>query len=321
MNTQQTPQDQRAQQEMETQLGEERPGTEQLVDSIALHTQANLKTSVFDDLDSFVAAQRMAKILAASTIIPATFQKNIPDCVIAIDLARRIGVNVFAVMKHLYVVHGKPAFEAKFIIACLNSCGMFSPIRYRLTGEGDNRTCVAWAKELATGEVLEGPPVSISIAKKEGWYGKNGSKWPTMTELMLRYRAASWFGGLYAPHITMGMQSTDEVRDTGSGGASSSYDAPDNAPMEMPKAIEKPSETKPTEADQPAETVAEVEKPTKQEKSNEPLVVASAIKIIKNKLGIKSIPEVEFCKQFEIKAIQELRMIDINKAMSWIEKT
>jgi hypothetical protein len=34
-----------------------------------------------------------------------------------------------------------------------------------------------------------------------------------MPELMMRYRAAAFFGRLYAPEITMGMHSVEEVVD------------------------------------------------------------------------------------------------------------
>jgi len=60
---------------------------------------------------------------------------------------------------------------------------------------------------------LEGTPVSIEMAKAEGWFQKNGSKWQTMPEQMLRYRAASFFGKLYAPEILMGMSTSDELHD------------------------------------------------------------------------------------------------------------
>ena len=54
----------------------------------------------------------------------------------------------------------------------------------------------------------------MEMAVKEGWYGKAGSKWQTMEEVMLRYRTASFFGKLYAPELLMGMQSVEEAQDT-----------------------------------------------------------------------------------------------------------
>ena len=55
--------------------------------------------------------------------------------------------------------------------------------------------------------------VSIDMAKAEGWYGKQGSKWKTMPEVMLRYRAASFFSRTYCPDLTGGFHSQEEAMD------------------------------------------------------------------------------------------------------------
>jgi len=72
---------------------------------------------------------------------------------------------------------------------------------------------VAYCKSTDTGEPIEGPEISIGMANAEGWLSKNGSKWQTMPELMLRYRAAAFFARLYAPDITLGMQTSEELHD------------------------------------------------------------------------------------------------------------
>jgi hypothetical protein len=51
------------------------------------------------------------------------------------------------------------------------------------------------------------------MAKAEGWLTRAGSKWQSMPELMIRYRAASFFGRLYCPDILNGMYTADEVAD------------------------------------------------------------------------------------------------------------
>ena len=51
------------------------------------------------------------------------------------------------------------------------------------------------------------------MAKAEGWYGKKGSKWVTMPELMLRYRSATFLIRTTAPEIALGFQTTEEWRD------------------------------------------------------------------------------------------------------------
>ena len=170
----------------------------------------------FDTAAGFDLIQRTAKLFAASDIVPQQFKNNLPNCVIAVDMALRMGANPLMVMQNLYVVYNRPSWSAQFLIATLNQCGRFSAIRYEFQGKqgSDEWGCRAVATELATGEKLTGPLISIGLAKKEGWYDKNGSKWQTMPELMLRYRAASWFVRAYAPEIAMGLQTVEEVKDT-----------------------------------------------------------------------------------------------------------
>jgi len=169
--------------------------------------------SLFANIENFESAQRMAKLLSSSDLIPDQYRGNIPNTTIALEMAQRIGASPLAVMQNLYVVNGNPGWSAKFVIASLNSCGQFSKLRYVMEGEGTTRSCYAWAKDLADGERLEGPIVTWTMALEEGWVQKKGSKWKTMPEVMFRYRAASFFGKLYAPEITMGMQTAEELHD------------------------------------------------------------------------------------------------------------
>lgn len=178
------------------------------------------------DGQSFALAQRIATMLSQSDLVPQRYQGKVGNCVIALNMAHRIGADPLMVMQNLYVVHGTPAWSAQFLIACFNHCGRFTSLRYEFKGaEGsDEWGCRAWAVEKETGERLDGPWITLALAKKEGWFGKSGSKWQTMPEQMLRYRAAAWFVRAYAPEIAMGLQTAEEVRDTydmepGDGGA------------------------------------------------------------------------------------------------------
>lgn len=179
---------------------------------------STLQAYVFSNAQAFEAAQRMATALCSSTIVPAAYQgkDKMPNCLVALEMSHRMGASVMQVMQNLYVIQGRPSWSSQFIIAAINSCGRFTPLRFEMTGEGETRTCTAWAED-KTGERLESPKVSIDMAKKEGWFGKSGSKWQTMPELMLRYRAAAFFGRLYAPEILMGMSTAEEVVDLGRG--------------------------------------------------------------------------------------------------------
>lgn len=162
---------------------------------------------------NFDHAQRVAKMFSTSSLIPKDYQNNVANTMIAMEMATRMGANPLMVMQNLFVVQGRPSWSSSFIIAALNACKRFSPIRFKMNGEGKELTCIAWAYDLDSKEVLEGPEVSIAMAEAEGWLQKNGSKWKTMPGLMIRYRAAAFFGRLYAPDILMGLLTTDEVQD------------------------------------------------------------------------------------------------------------
>lgn len=163
--------------------------------------------------NGFDHAQRVAKMLSSSNLIPEQYRGNVQNTMIALEMANRIGASPLMVMQNLYIVQGKPSWSSSFIIASLNACKRFSPIRFEMSGEGDEYGSTAWAYDLATKERLEGPKVTMAMAKAEGWTTKTGSKWKTMPELMFRYRAAAFFGRLYAPDILMGMQTVEEVQD------------------------------------------------------------------------------------------------------------
>lgn len=161
----------------------------------------------------FDHAQRVAKMLASSDLVPQSYKNNIQNTMIAMEMANRIGASPLMVMQNLNVIQGKPSWSSTFIIASLNACKRFSPLRFDFDGEGDEYGCKAWANDAKTSERLEGPKVTWTMVKAEGWLAKTGSKWKTMAELMFRYRAAAFFGRLYAPDILMGMQTAEEVLD------------------------------------------------------------------------------------------------------------
>lgn len=169
-------------------------------------------------LSNFDHAQRVAKALSSSDLIPQSYRGNIPNTLVALEIAQRIGASPLMVMQNLHVIHGRPSWSSSFIIAALNSCGRFSALKFI----SDGKSCKAVATELATGELIEGPTVTLDMAASEGWATKAGSKWKTMPDLMLRYRAAAFFGRLYAPEILMGLQTQEEARDIASEGPKTS---------------------------------------------------------------------------------------------------
>jgi len=163
------------------------------------------------DTARFELAQREAKLLGASSLVPKQYQGNVADVVVAMNMANRMNADPLMVMQSLHIIHGKPGWSAQFLIATFNACGRFSTIRYEFSEKKD--ACTAVTTELATGADIRGPEVSLEMAKAEGWSTKAGSKWKTMAELMLRYRAAAFLIRTTAPEIGLGLYTTDELKD------------------------------------------------------------------------------------------------------------
>ena len=178
--------------------------------------QTTSNVSIFSNIEAFENGQRIAQALSKADLVPAAYKNNIPNTMIALEMANRINVSPFMVMQNLDIIKGKPSWSSTFIISALNSCGRFSPLRFKKEGdniEADNYGFRAYAKDLDTNDILTGPLVNWKMVKAEGWFSKPGSKWKTMPELMFQYRAASFFGRLYAPDILKGMHSIEENTD------------------------------------------------------------------------------------------------------------
>lgn len=185
----------------------------------AVATQNNNKVTdyslgIFGTSDNFIMAMQMAKALASSTVVPQTFQKNDANCLIAIEQAQRLQVSPLMVMQNLYVIQGRPSWSSKFLIAAINNSGKFDmELQFEETKDKNGKpfSCTAWTTK--NGRRVDGMTVDMDMAKDEGWLTKNGSKWKTMPQLMLRYRAASFFSSLNCPELTMGLYTREEVQD------------------------------------------------------------------------------------------------------------
>jgi hypothetical protein len=171
----------------------------------------------FNDMHSFELLQRIGKLLSASSLVPEVYRgaEGLPNAIVALNMAQRMGADPLMVMQNLYVVHGRPAWSAQFLIATFNRNGRYSSIRYRWQGKenADDWGCRAYATEFATGNEIVGPLVTIALAKAEKWFDRSGTKWKTIPELMLTYRAAAWMVRTNAPEIAMGLPTADEVDD------------------------------------------------------------------------------------------------------------
>ena len=162
--------------------------------------------SVYSSIQSFESAQRIAASLADSALVPNTYrgQQGLPNCIVAIEIANRMGMSPFQVMQNLNVIHGRPSWSSQFIIGLIQGCGRFESFTY--SEKTDSCQCFAILK--TTGEQVSGPKITLDMAKREGW--TKNTKWSTMPQTMLRYRAASAFGRFHIPDLILGIQSVEE---------------------------------------------------------------------------------------------------------------
>lgn len=181
---------------------------------VAVREQSGL--SIFSNGDTWELATKMAGALAKSTIVPKEYQGNPNNTIIAIELANRLNVSPLMVMQNLYVVYGRPSWSAQYVIAMINSSGKYDmELQFEEKADKDGKpySCQCWTEK--TGRKVTGPVIDMDMAKTEKWLEKNGSKWQTMPQIMLRYRAASFFGRMNCPELTMGIYTREEVYELG----------------------------------------------------------------------------------------------------------
>lgn len=200
--------------------------------------------SVFSDAN----IMKSAELLANSDIIPQAFRGKPANVLIAMDMSQRLGASPMLVMQNLYVIQGKPSWSSQYLIAMVNGSGRFTtPLQFDFERDASGKAtgCRAWAVSAVTGEKIVGPAVTMEMAKAEGWLTKAGSKWLTMPELMLTYRAAAFFARTVCPDIAMGMYTEYEENDIQSDTPIQYEDKTAPAPAPAPAEPEQPKQPSP----------------------------------------------------------------------------
>lgn len=174
---------------------------------------ANLSEGIYSSSDTFNLAYQMAKGLSQSTLVPQQFQNNPANCLIALEQSNRLNISPMAVMQNLYIVQNRPSFSSSFIIGLINASGKYDMELQFDEEEKDGKpyACTCWTEK--DGRKVTGIKITMDMAEKEGWSKKNGSKWVTIPQVMLRYRAASFFARMNCPELSIGLYSKEELDD------------------------------------------------------------------------------------------------------------
>ena len=173
----------------------------------------NNNKSVSQNINLLSTNWKIAQQLSKSTIIPESFRNKPENVIVAIGLAQKMDLDPFTIMQNLNIIKGKTAWSGSFCRTLIERSGKYTGLKLVFTGQKgtDSYGCYMEAKDKETGDIIKGPEVTIKMAKAEQWI-KN-TKWNTMPELMLSYRATAFFARVYTPESLNGVQTAEEIED------------------------------------------------------------------------------------------------------------
>lgn len=184
-------------------------------EAVALQVAVPTAVSMWNDSKMMNQSFRMARMLADSALVPDAYRGAPQNCVVAIDIANRMGISPLMVMQNLYVVKGKPSWSGSFCAAAINGSGRFTPLEFEFVGEEGKPSwgCFATAIRTDNGRRCYSDVVTMAMATAEGWLNKPGSKWKTMPRQMMMYRAAAFFARAHCSDILLGYKTLEEIQD------------------------------------------------------------------------------------------------------------
>jgi len=197
----------------------------EVVDTVDTPKQAETKPAKVEQhqtaLQSFSDDWKIANQLAKSSLFPSEFQGHPENVIVALGMAKKMDMDVFTIAQNLHLIKGRLSWSGSFCKTLIEKTGQYKDLDLVYFGEEgkDNYGCYLEATRIRDNKRIKGNNVTVDLAKKEGWwsrkdkYGKETSKWSTMTSQMLGYRAMAFFARLYCPEALNGVLTSDEVED------------------------------------------------------------------------------------------------------------
>lgn len=150
--------------------------------------------------------------ISKSGLVPAHFAGNPAAIYTAIDMARVLGEEPVTFMQHVFFIGGKAGMTAQYMNSRMRRRHVIKgTVKYVKSGSGADLAIRAVVKDAETDEIVEGPEVSMAMAKAEGW--TKNAKYQSMPEVMLRARAITFLVRSHYPDVLMGFLTTEELED------------------------------------------------------------------------------------------------------------
>lgn len=162
-----------------------------------------------NDGDAFNHLWRVAQAFSRSGMVPAHFQGKPESCMVALMYAQQLGEHPMVMFQEVTVINGRPGTSARFAISRANKSGLLQgPITWKSKGQDQALEVTASAVMRETGEVISAT-VTMKEAKADGW--TRNSKYNSIPEQMLRWRAATRLINLYMPEVLFGLGVREEL--------------------------------------------------------------------------------------------------------------
>jgi hypothetical protein len=176
-------------------------------------TQIAVKQEPTTELSNFTDNWKIATQIAKSDIVPDNFKNKPQNVVIALSLANRMKLEPFTVMQNMSMIKGKVSWSGSFCRTLIERSGKYKDLELNYVGEKGKDTygCYLSATRISDGKRIDGPEVTIAMAKAEKW--TSNPKWATLTDLMLAYRCQSYFCRIHCPETMSGIYTTEEIED------------------------------------------------------------------------------------------------------------
>ncbi len=185
---------------------------ESLVKHVEQQFNPNDPASLYMRESVFAQLQRVAKLMASSSLVPVHLQGDdkVADCFLVAAQALRWKLDPFGVAQSCYVLNGKLGYEGKLIAAVVNSRllqGGGTSLNYEYSGSGLNREVRVFAK-------LKGEDKPREVCGTvEKWKTDRNPKWKDLPDQMLSYRGAREWARRHMPEAVLGVFSVDEIEE------------------------------------------------------------------------------------------------------------
>src|SRR5689334_10306345 len=94
---------------------------------------------------AFEHAQRVAKVFVQSELVPP-HMRTVPNALIAMQIARRLGEDLLMVAQNIYIVGGRAGWNTAYMISRANRSGVFKTrITWEEKGQDQNLSVTASA--------------------------------------------------------------------------------------------------------------------------------------------------------------------------------